>query len=91
MERKIWKFVLPVTDTPEISMPAGAEVLSAQVQFGSPVIWALLDPDVPEKTRHFTLLGTGNPAPEDLGKFIGTLQLNDGTLVLHLFEAHEPR
>lgn len=36
--------------------------------------------------RHFRIKGTGHAA-DDIGDYIGTFQLNGGSLVFHLFEA----
>lgn len=80
----IWKF--PIEPDCKISMPTGAQILSAGVQFGQPCIWAMVDPDAPEETRYFRSFPTGKTFdPRGLG-FIATIQGIEGSLVFHVFE-----
>jgi hypothetical protein len=85
----IWKYTIPVADDFSLSMPAGASPLSIQVQYDEPQLWALVDPDetVFQEIK-FRLAGTGHPIniPEMDLSFIGTFQLDGGSLVFHLFE-----
>lgn len=93
----IWKLPIPlrdgegrVTDRPEMAFPAGARVLTIQVQRGVPTIWALVDPnaETPE-TRRFAIVGTGQSLRNDVDsdRYVGTWQ-QDG-YVFHLFEVLE--
>lgn len=87
--RRIYKYPVSVTDDFMLDMPAGAKVLSVQVQNGEPHLWALVETDgVMHERRTFHLYGTGNPLPRDVGSFVfvGTFQLRGGALVFHLFE-----
>lgn len=87
--KTIHKYPIPeITREPAINMPRGAQVLSFQVQRGEPCIWALVDTDEPVEAKEFYLVGTGHPFafnPDHL-RFIGTGQLMNGDLLLHLFE-----
>lgn len=88
MRRTIWKYeVMPGVF--DLNMPAGARVLSVQVQRGKPYIWALCCPDNEIEKRRFCALGTGHACPEDIesARFVGTFQFEDRALVFHLFEA----
>lgn len=77
-------------DVQTIDLPHGAQVLSVQVQDGSPYIWACVNPSAKSEPRQFRLYGTGHPIEGDcLLKFIGTFQLFGGRLVYHLFEEVE--
>lgn len=83
--RTIHKYRVPITDTFSIAMPAGAELLSVQMQGPQPCLWALLDNDEPmTQQRHFVVIGTGNPVPKAALKYIGTFQ--QPPFVWHLFE-----
>ena len=84
--KKIWKFPLSIVDEISINMPKGAEILSVQVQKNNPCIWALVDPYAEVVKRNFSIFGTGHAIIEDNYIFIGTFQLYNGDLVLHLFE-----
>jgi hypothetical protein len=86
----VWKYDLP--DDPEaiIEMPRGARILSVQVQHGAPRIWALVDPAAPKVRRRFWIAGTGWRANSDgLGVFVGTIQLEGGRHVYHIFDGGE--
>jgi len=64
-----------------IMMPAGARILSVQVQATRICLWAELDTDSPLEERKFAVFGTGD-TPE--GKHLATIQ--DGALVWHIYE-----
>lgn len=83
----IWKFALRVTDSQIVRMPMGAVILTVQVQRGTPCLWARVDTKVGRETRLILTFGTGQPvAFEKTDKYIGTYQLDEGALVLHVFE-----
>jgi len=67
-----------------IEIHVGARPLTVQVQHGKICLWALCDEDMPLGEMEIAVVGTGHPAPED-AKYIGTAQLNEGTLVFHVF------
>ena len=56
---RVWKYGLH-TGRQTIQMPAGAQIVSAQMQGSSPCIWALVDPDRILKPRIVELVGTGH-------------------------------
>ena len=85
MAKTIWKYPFEIKDDLTIEMPAGAEILSVQVQHGEPCIWVLVDPSNKWDVRHFMVRGTGHSVDFD-GRFIGTIQIMGGSLVFHLFE-----
>lgn len=91
----IYKYPLPLaSENPfSIKMPEGAKILSLQPQGNSPVIWALVDTDRPLVDRYFNVYLTGreikgeSPIPHF---YVGTVQLDHQTYVIHLFEALVP-
>lgn len=85
----IWKFPLPLSGAHEILMPKETEILCAQNQNDKPTIWALVDTDKPAESRLFRVELTGFEVTGsmDLG-YIGTVQLNDGGYVVHVFEEY---
>jgi hypothetical protein len=91
----IWKYELKAEDEQVLIMPAGAKILSAQVQnhgFHDAIcIWAIVDPNTPSsklEKRKFRIIGTGHPFNDaDNLTFISTVQMYDGKLVFHVFEA----
>jgi len=89
MEKTIWKFELSIKDNQKIEMPIGAEILTAQVQKEILCLWALVNSTSEKEIRYFEIFGTGHPVNYDMGtnrKYIGTYQLQDGSLVFHVFE-----
>ena len=86
--RTIWKYKIPVTDEFTISMPQDAKILAVQVQYETPVIWAVVDTDKPDEDVKFKLYGTGQPDINTVDTmYVGTFQLFDGGFVGHLFIA----
>lgn len=85
--KRIYKYLLPITAIPSIDMPKGAKILSIQAPGNYPQIWALVDPEaIPEK-RLFSIYETGQSvANDDKQTFIGTVQLDGGGTVVHVFE-----
>jgi len=87
--RKIYKYPLLLTDPIDLALPRGAQVLTVQMQRGSPQMWALVDPGAGMESRRFRLLGTGIAFNETGLRYINTFQMREGRLVLHLFEVEE--
>ena len=82
----IWKFPLETTDYQTVQIPQGGEILCAQMQAETLCLWALVDPKVPLKNRHIRIFGTGHPVTGEHLDYIGTYQINGGSLVFHVFE-----
>lgn len=73
-------------------LPKGAQILCVQVQHGRPYMWALVDPAAPMVARGIVVYGTGFDVPRRnaaVEHYIGTVQLNDGGLVWHIFDRGE--
>ena len=82
----IYKWTLTPGGT-ELEMPAGAQVLTVQMQGGQPQLWAKVDPTQPKVWRAFEIYGTGHPMPDDPRLvYVATFQIGDGALVMHVFE-----
>ena len=86
--KTIWKWQVPMMDEFQIPMPAGAQLLSLQVQHGKPQLWALVDQnaDAEMEYRWFRNYETGHVLPDDPGDYVGTYVAMDGRFVGHLFE-----
>lgn len=83
---KIWKFLLEIDDVQNVTMPAGARILTAQLQGEALCLWALCDEQAPKVKRAIRIYGTGHPLPLNPGEYIATFQLNHGALIFHVFE-----
>lgn len=88
MTRQIWKWQIQPNYNNIIEMPANAEILTVQTQHGQPCIWALCDSAMLLETRNFRIIPTGHTIDIDnqLLHYIGSFQVNNDTLVFHLFE-----
>ena len=86
--KAIYKYKLE-SEACSIFLPKGAEILCAQAQNEIPCIWVLLNPNILfDELRRFCILvtGPGYDVQEKL-RYINTLQLQGGKIVLHIFEA----
>lgn len=84
---RVYKYVLsPLADRVTLLMPAGAEPLSVMVQGSQICIWARVKLGRPTVGTTFRIAGTGHNLEEDVGKHVGSFQLENGALVFHVFE-----
>lgn len=87
--KAVYKYVLsqyPVEDGNyiKVRMPYGAKFLTVQEQRNELCVWALVDPNEPEVTRIFEVIGTGWVFENaDVTEYLGTVQ--KGPLVWHVF------
>jgi len=87
MAKTIWKYPLRTIDGQDLSMPIGAEILTVQIQYDIPCLWAVVDDARPKEDRHIEIYGTGHEMrPLTSRKYIGTYQLTFEGLVFHVFE-----
>lgn len=88
--KTVYKYAVPYpNDDFILNLPEGAEILTVQVQFGRPQMWALVDTgeNVPLVPRHFRFAGTGHSLElHGTYLYIDTIQMHEGTLVWHIFE-----
>ncbi len=84
--KKIYKYPLKFNDDESVLMPKGAEILCAQMQYGTLCLWALVDPSAELEPRQIEIYGTGNPVEPGHRHYISTVQLSGGDLVFHVFE-----
>lgn len=79
----IWKFPLALDPgTEAIKLPAGAEVLTVQMQCGIPVLWARVDPEAEPADFAIECVFTGGRS-HSAGRYVGTVQVQG--LVYHYF------
>lgn len=70
-----------------MNMPENATILCVQIQAGVPCVWAAVNPAEPDELRIFNWRGTGHELGNvALDKYVGTVQLENGSLVFHLFD-----
>ena len=79
--KTIYKYQLPGVGA--LKLPLGAQILTVQLQNGSPTLWALVQPDNALVDRTISIVGTGSEV-EDNMKYICTYM--DGPFLWHAFE-----
>lgn len=89
MSKTIWKYKLQVTDQQVLEMPACAEFLTVQLQINGgvwdAVLWVVVDPSMPNVPVEIAIYGTGNPIPDNPGRYIATFQSRSGAFAWHVF------
>lgn len=87
--RAIWKFELIPDDYQIVLIPAGAVLLTVQVQGNNICLWGEVETTAEKQERIIEIFGTGHKMPggDDIKrKYISTFQLHGGALVFHVFE-----
>jgi hypothetical protein len=86
-ELKVYKYQLTGQDNNHLSadVPAGANIIHADMQNSIPCIWAVVDPTARLETLYFTFTGTGFDVPPD-SIHVGTMF--QGPYVWHLFQEY---
>ena len=69
--KTIYRYALSVSERQEHEMPAGAVLLTVQVQNGVPYLCAQVDTGMPLVTRRLFLAGIGGGVPEH-GVYVGS-------------------
>ena len=90
MATEVWKFTLPESPgrhviQSQFKLSEPKFLLTAQVQNGVPVLWALCDRSAPTSEIVIDMVMTGQETKHELGEYIGTVQLEYGKFVLHVF------
>jgi hypothetical protein len=84
----IYKYPIEITDEQTVSMPVGAQVLSAQMQRTQLCIWALVEVGNIDCDRRVRIFGTGNTVKLDGNwKFVDSVQ--ERIFVWHVFVESE--
>ena len=85
--KAVWKYEVPSSPGAfEKALPIAAEILTVACQHNRPVMWVLVDPDAEKEYRSFFIAETGKSIDHAPLKPIGTVQLDGGSYVLHVFE-----
>lgn len=87
-EKRIYKYVLEVTNTQELALPGGAQILHVDFQGKELCLWAQVDPGEIPSNRTFKVYGTGHllriDSPDRKLIHLGTVQ--QSPFVWHVFE-----
>lgn len=87
MAWRIFKYSIGGAGSRRVAMPGAAKVLSVQTQHDSLFAWALVDDNRDAREYEFLVLGTGHKLPDDIHRYAyaGTVQMDGGALVWHVF------
>ncbi len=84
--KTIHKYELhPIMDVTALETDHVEQWLSVDVQRDQPVVWAVVDTDKPLQSHTLYIRGTGHPMTGHEGRFLGTILLDNGSLVFHVF------
>jgi hypothetical protein len=88
----IWKYPLKAQDVQELVVPQGARFLSVQGQRDDICIWCLVDSlETATDAWRIHVVPTGRPCSRvEHTTLLGTVQLEDGALVFHVFRDNSP-
>lgn len=87
VRRSVWKYELRMTDAQTVGMPESAQLLSVDIQNGKLCLWALVAVDFKARVnRKIIIHGTGHPVSDSIGAFVGTVLMDSGALVFHVFD-----
>lgn len=82
--KTIYKYTLESPQS-EIQMPAGAKILTAQMQGVQMVLWAeCVAGEEAKDTRRIEVFGTGHKMPDAQRTYIATVP--DGDYIWHVYE-----
>lgn len=80
----IFKYPLQPTDEQLVHVPGGAGLLTAQMQGGEMMLWAVAEPGQPNRAYKVRVIGTGNAFKGWPGTYLCTVQMGSA-LVWHVF------
>jgi len=86
--KKIYKYEIKI-GLYSIEIYQGAKILTVQTQYDTLCIWAIVDTKQPIVERKIQVIGTGFSLPPALGIYIGTIQLENGAFIGHVFDLGE--
>lgn len=89
--KTIRKFELIPNRVQSVPLPFGAQILTVHAKDDqAPLLWALVDPDMPNQERYLGIYTTNTALPDDPGRYINTFFIYAGSLEFHLFEMAGP-
>ncbi len=86
MKRAVFKYPVPRNGSFSLFLESGAKVLHVAEQFGKAWIWVEVDPSADTAPREFVAVMTGEKFDADGLHHVGTVLLDSGSFVLHVYE-----
>ena len=85
MAKTIYKFLIPIEDYTELSLPTGSIPRAVAALYDNIAVWVELDPTLPLIPYRFSVYGTGHRIHADNETYVGTVF--DGKYVWHVYYA----
>lgn len=83
--KTIWKYEFAHNALEmDLMIPIGAEILDVQIQGYSICAWFIVDTTKKMVQRKLRIYVTGDSVPDNSGKYVATVQMNE--YVLHIFD-----
>lgn len=83
--KKIYKYILPITDNPVIQVPKDAILLDIQVQNDIVVCWLIVNTESYLVDIIFKIYGTGSEINTDKLLYLKTVKTHNDKLIWHIF------
>lgn len=82
----VYKYALSIRhDEQRLTMPRGATILSVGEQSNRLFVWASVEPTRQTADQLFVVAWTGQPITFHCDRFLGTVLLDDGATVVHVW------
>ncbi len=89
--KTIWKYELLPNRMQTVDIPFDGRILTVQTRGDNvPLMWVLVDPDMPMQERCLGIYTTNTAVPDEPGRYVNTFLIYEGTLEFHLFEMEMP-
>ena len=82
----IWKFPIELRGLQYVEMPVGAKILYVAQQYDQVCLWAKINTNALKERRTIHVAGTGHSIPDCGMNYIGSVMMDGGAMVFHVFE-----
>ena len=86
--KQVWKYKVSIGKS-KLGIPRGGKILYVSEQFNEICIWVEVYPDRKKELRYIEVFGTGHNIKEEMSishNYLGTVKLDDGEFVFHVYE-----
>lgn len=88
--KTIWKYELTPNRLQSVPIPYGGQILTIKAHANNaPMLWALVDPEMPPVDRNLGVYTTNTALPDDPGTYIASFTIYEGSLEFHVFEVEK--
>lgn len=83
----VWKYPLLMEGDVTVSAVEDFKPILVGTQFGVPTLWAEVDPESAPALKSLRLVPTGAPGVQPGDEYVGSLVLDGGNIVSHVYYA----